>query len=79
MADNPMPRLLRPQPAAFFPQPDVLAMLDTHNNIVHYRGDLIGNPIVQELLLNPVCKSILFLRDKYIFIAPDTTGPVFSY
>jgi len=62
------PRLLRPQIPEFFPQPDVLAMLDEHNNIVHYRKD------IADALTDEECKKIIFLRDKYLFIAPATTG-----
>lgn len=64
-----MDRLLRPQPSEFFPQPDMLAMLDTHNNIVHYRKD------IAETLTPDEFKKVLFLRDKYLFYTkPATTG-----
>jgi hypothetical protein len=66
--DTPKPRLLRPQLPEFFPQPDMLALLDTHNNIVHYRKDLAENLTPTER------KKIIFLRDKYLFVTPATTG-----
>lgn len=65
---NQPPRLLRPEPPEFFPQPDVLAMLDVHNNIVHYRKD------IADTLTSEECKKIIFLRDKYLFVTPATTG-----
>jgi hypothetical protein len=63
-----LPRLLRPQPREFFTDPDMLAMLDTDNNIVHYRKDIADTMTDEE------CKAIMFLRDKYLYITPATTG-----
>lgn len=64
---NPPARLLRPQPPEFFTQPYVLAMLDTHNNIVHYRKD------IAETLDNDARKKIFFLREKYL-VMPTVAG-----
>lgn len=40
MATQELARLYRPSPPEFFPEPDIVAMLDTERNIVFFRQDL---------------------------------------
>lgn len=40
MSDTTLARLYRPSPPDFFPEPDIIAMLDAKRNIVFYRKDL---------------------------------------
>jgi hypothetical protein len=74
MTSSELPRLLRPQPPEFFGDRDVLAMLDADNNIVHYRADLIGTAMTGQLLISDLCKEVMFLSGKYLYIEPATTG-----
>jgi hypothetical protein len=71
MKSEPLARLYRPSPASFFPETDIVAMLDGDRNIVYFRQDLFDR-------LSSLDQSKVYnLRDKYLRFT--TTEPGYSY
>lgn len=69
MQKKPM-RLFRPQPPEFFPSPDVVAMYDRENEIIHYDKELY------DTLSNEEKHKIHTLHDDMLL---STTAHMFSF
>lgn len=60
MTSEQLARLYRPSPPDFFPEPDIVAMLDDERNIVFFRQDLFDQ-------LSDIDQSKVYhMRDKYL-------------